>query len=129
MMSGPFAVFLVARLANGQVAAVSRPDGSLGLPGGKVDPGETWKAAVTRESLEEGWQLPAGSELTELHQQEVDGQPVMWALLTSGLPTPCTPSAKDVARGVRPVRHAASALVGFGNPEALAALAALGGQQ
>jgi len=37
-----------------------------------------------------------------------------------GEPTPTTPSAKDVARGVRPVPVRAHELQGFGNPEALA---------
>jgi len=123
------AVFLVAPLGDDHLAGVIRPDGSIGLPGGKVDPGETWKTALIREAGEEGWQLPSSPQFWVLHRQEVEGRPVLWALLMHGEPTPTTPSAKDVARGVRPVPVLAHELQGFGNPEALANFHRYGGVQ
>ncbi len=37
--------------------ATTRLDGTIGLPGGKADPGETIFECAVRESKEEGWEL------------------------------------------------------------------------
>jgi len=50
---------VVAYDAQGRVLMVRRSDdGTSGLPGGGVEPGETWQEAVTRECEEEtGWRV------------------------------------------------------------------------
>lgn len=52
-----FAVFILARNNIGQFALVTRDNGGIGLPGGKVDNGEDICAAALREAKEEGWNL------------------------------------------------------------------------
>lgn len=59
-MEDLFAVFVVAVDEDGLVAMTTRPKGkseSHGLPGGKVDPGESPVEAVLREAKEEGWEV------------------------------------------------------------------------
>lgn len=79
-----FAAFLIAKPQTGrEYAATTRAadrgeQGKIGLPGGKVDPGETETAAVIRESAEEGWRVPANSVLTEVNRAIVEGQEVVW---------------------------------------------------
>ncbi len=82
-----FATFLIAptdtdltRLAATTRAADTGEAGKIGLPGGKVDAGETDKQAVIRESAEEGWNVPADANLTLCHVDIVDGKQVSWFL-------------------------------------------------
>lgn len=81
MNSQYFAVFAVARMTASDgstfLCATTRPDGTIGLPGGKVDPGETAYGAVIREAREEGWELNLIS-FQPIHVAEVDGKPVAW---------------------------------------------------
>lgn len=79
-----FAVFVIAEV-NGGFAATSRAldrsadDAGItcGLPGGKVDPGETDAEACVRESHEEGWDVELIS-MTPIYSCEVQGKPVSW---------------------------------------------------
>lgn len=76
----PFAVFVVAKDSQGRVAATTRAadrgeSGKIGLPGGKVDPGENPKDAAQRESHEEGWDITVGEVI---HKALVDGNMVWW---------------------------------------------------
>ena len=52
-----FACFTIATNNIGQIAMVTRTDGTVGLPGGKVDPNENPFDCVNREATEEGWML------------------------------------------------------------------------
>lgn len=54
-MSNFFAVFGYCLQGNGRVASVTRPEGGIGLPGGKLEEGETEIEALRRECEEEGW--------------------------------------------------------------------------
>lgn len=50
-----YAVFAYSLQGGGKVAAVTRPEGGIGLPGGKVEENETNIEALRRECEEEGW--------------------------------------------------------------------------
>jgi hypothetical protein len=63
-------------------AATTRPTdcgefGKIGLPGGKVDPGEDPVSAAEREALEEGWSLEINDDVP-FYKQFVDGKMVWW---------------------------------------------------
>lgn len=80
----PFAVFAVVSLPGaplkfaGTTRASDRgEEGRVGLPGGKVDPGETPVEALIRECNEEGWEIK-GINPIPIHSQIVDGKPVQW---------------------------------------------------
>lgn len=52
--------FVVAPVGNGLYAAVTRPEGGIGLPGGMAEPGENIRDAAIREANEKGW-FPIGT--------------------------------------------------------------------
>lgn len=75
----PFAAFVIAPVLDERhVAAVTRDTGDapLGLPGGKVEPGEDPRMAAMREAAEEGWAV--SWPLVEVHRASVDGRLVVW---------------------------------------------------
>jgi 8-oxo-dGTP pyrophosphatase MutT (NUDIX family) len=76
-----FAVFVVALTESGNWAATTRPNGGIGLAGGKLDDGETPQEAAIREAYEEGWVICPDS-LILIHEQEVDGKPVEYYVST-----------------------------------------------
>lgn len=60
MNNKPFAAFVLSKTENGLYAATTRPydkETPIGLPGGKVEEGETPMEAALRESEEEGWKM------------------------------------------------------------------------
>ena len=76
----PFAVFAIVKVPGGYAATTRAKDrgeeGKIGLPGGKVDPGEKGEEAVIRESGEEGWEI---SKVTGIAASRmVEGRPVVW---------------------------------------------------
>ena len=76
-----FAVFVVVKLPNGNFAATTRAkdrneEGKIGLPGGKVDFGESPENAARREAHEEGWDVIG--ELALIHTDIVEGRLVAW---------------------------------------------------
>lgn len=72
----PFAVFVLVRV-DGGYAATTRIGGGIGLPGGKIDAGETAVSAVIREAHEEGWDV-SGVSTTPIQTRLVDGKVIQW---------------------------------------------------
>ena len=88
----PFAVFVIAPTAAGAIAATTRAAdrgeaGRIGLPGGKLDPGETPVDALIRECAEEGWAIH-GVSPNPVHRDTVDGREVWWFRASSATPLP-----------------------------------------
>ena len=113
----PFAVFAVVSLPGGEIAATTRASdrgeaGRIGLPGGKVDPGETPVEAVLREAAEEGWDID-GVDPTPIHSQLVEGKPVLWFRAHTAT---LRASYKEQGR-IRPVTASPAQIAasGFGN--------------
>lgn len=76
-----FAAFVVVKLANGKIAATTRPyekdkNKKIGLPGGRVESGETPKDTANRESKEEGWKISKIGKI--IASQMVDGNPIVF---------------------------------------------------
>jgi ADP-ribose pyrophosphatase YjhB (NUDIX family) len=123
-MTSPFAVFAVALLPCGAVAATSRAAdrgeaGKIGLPGGKVDPGESPREALLREASEEGWLL-SGVEETPFHVATVEGKTVAWFRAQSAQ---ALVDFKEKGR-IAPLKASREALAasGYGNDLAFLAL-------
>ncbi len=74
----PHAVFLVAIKPCGDVAAVKMNTGRVGLPGGKLEGGETDKQALLRECKEEGWEVSPLATLNKLKEEFIEGKRVRW---------------------------------------------------
>ena len=89
-MQDIFAVFLWSKLPGGKVAGVVRKDGTVALPGGKVDEGEDPVQALYRECSEEGWQVTATPEF--MYYCQVEGKTVAWYKASS---RPCKPREGD----------------------------------
>lgn len=73
----PFAVFVVVETNNGLYAATTRVEGGIGLPGGKIDKGETLLDAAYRECAEEGWLINKIDDKI-LHEYVVDDKLIIW---------------------------------------------------
>jgi hypothetical protein len=76
----PFAVFVISQISPNSFAATTRPNGGIGLPGGKVDIGENPIDAVIREAKEEGWEVSL--PIFKVHSQLFDGKMVFWYVAT-----------------------------------------------
>ena len=119
-MSTAYAAFLLAPVSGypGFIATVTRWDGTLGLPGGKVELGELPFEAAIRETFEEGWTLPCDAVLSLICERTVEGKKIAW-YSTSSLVKPAM-FWKEQARGIGPVPSPIEALpsTGLGNNDA-----------
>lgn len=116
----PHAAFVVYRLKNGNIAATTRPAdrnqaGRVGLPGGKVDPGESPQDAVRRESKEEGWQI-MGGKLELIASKKIDGKNILYYVLKGGWCKKLE-DHKERDRGIMPMEVSIDVITrsGFGN--------------
>jgi len=109
-----FAVFAVAQLRRTNLfCATTRPDGTIGLPGGKVDQGEDIFQAVIREAGEEGWNLKCDRKI--LRTDIVDGKKVAWIKCYT-MTTPVKSQWKEKYRGIFPLAIPVELLsTGMGN--------------
>lgn len=80
-------VFVLAPVSDGLYAVTTRPrePGRIGLPGGKVDAGETLRAAAIREAREEGFEI-SGLAPRPFYQTTVEGGMVYWFEAQSAAP-------------------------------------------
>ena len=115
MSTNVFAVFVVANISFGRkyFAATTRDDGRIGLPGGKVDAGETPVQAAIRESREEGWDIVVHNT-TPIHQDIIDGKLVQW--FAGELPRKLS-DYKEKDRGIKAIAVSRDTIAnsGFGN--------------
>ena len=125
--TAPWAVCVLAPAGRGRWAATTRAAdrgeaGRVGLPGGKIDAGESVFAALLRESAEEGWVIAGPVRL--FYQAAVDGRPVVWALAHGAR---ALADWKERRRGISPVALPLEAIAasGYGNGGAVRALADL----
>lgn len=102
-MDNIFAVFVIAVDEQGMVAMTTRPkgkSGSHGLPGGKVDPGESLVDAVIREAEEEGWEISLLSD-QPFYVDNVKDRKVAWF---HGTIVQQLTYYKEVERGIKTLR-------------------------
>jgi len=113
----PFAVFVVAPYQDGYAATTRAKDrgesGRIGLPGGKIDPGENPVEAAVRESEEEGWQVLNINPIP-IHKAIVEGKMVWWFRADSAQPLT---EYKEKYRGIIPIKVDLQTIAnsGYGN--------------
>ena len=92
--------------------------GQIGLPGGKLDPGESAHAAAKREAKEEGWNIPF-VDSNPFYEQIVEGELIQWFYGINASPLE---EYKEKGR-IKPILSSVGEVrnCGFGNDQALKA--------
>lgn len=83
-----------------KICGTNRTDGTIGLPGGKCDPGETPVETAIRESYEEGWEIKTDNLIPYI-TQDVSGREVTWVLVQG--PVIMLTEWKEKDRGIGPI--------------------------
>lgn len=112
-----YASFVVIKLSNGKIAATTRPyekskNKKIGLPGGKVEKGETPKEAAYRECKEEGWGVKKINKI--IASKMVDGNPIVWF---EGSDATMLKTYKEKESGIEPLEVSIEEIskTGYGN--------------
>ena len=108
------AAFIVCPVGGGFAATTRVESSGYGLPGGKLEPGESPASAALREAAEEGWRI-FGLHPEPFHQAVVEGKWVVWFRAAAALPLA---SYKEQGR-IAPVVATAGDLTTFGNALAI----------
>lgn len=115
------AVFVVTQL-NGMFCATTRPidkgEGRIGLPGGKVDPGEGLFEAALREAKEEGWLIDAKpSSGSIIHSSESEKYKLFWVTFNERSHPIQLTDYQEKSRGIQPILVGREQIVasGYGN--------------
>ena len=117
--NSPFAVFVIAHFGLSSKLAVTTRDGKdagrIGLPGGKVDAGETPVQAAIREAAEEGFRVKLDADAQPVHMAMVEGKLVYW-YYTPWSVRPLV-EYKEKARGIKATYATVEEVAnsGFGN--------------
>lgn len=121
-----FAVFVVAAVPGGIAATTRATDrgeaGRIGLPGGKVDAGETAYQAALREAREEGWAIEGMAD-RPFHADRVEGRMVSWFAASCATPLEFFKESGRIRPFVASVEAVAQS--GYGNDKAMRAWQAL----
>lgn len=118
-----YASFVVAPCGAGALASTTRAAdrgeaGRIGLPGGKVDAGESARDAAIREAAEEGWEV-CGVEDSPFYTAMVEGRLVFWFAAKTAV---ALHIYKEIGRiSPVPASDAEIAASGYGNDAAIAA--------
>lgn len=116
-----FAVFVVAPVRGGIAATTRAADrgeaGKIGLPGGKVDKGESEQQAAIREAKEEGWSV-IGVESTPYYTAKVEGRTVSWFKATGAIELATYKEQGRISTMVASISEISAS--GYGNDRAMA---------
>ena len=102
-----------------KICATTRTDGTIGLPGGKSEPGETAVETAVRESYEEGWEIKTDNLIPYI-TQDVSGREVTWVFVQGGSVN-MLEEWKEKDRGIGPILVSIQEMIdsGRGNEKAI----------
>lgn len=104
------------------IAATTRlekRENAIGLPGGKVEPGEDPLSAALREAQEEGWDFHGCEIVPEpIYTEVIEHYVVYWFVCVAGIPRKLD-HYKEKYRGIIPIETARQNLVDYGNDRAI----------
>jgi 8-oxo-dGTP pyrophosphatase MutT (NUDIX family) len=103
---------------DGKICATTRVDGTIGLPGGKLDGFEDILEAAFRETEEEGWKIIDGYGIPFL-QMVVNDRVVSWVLVIAKEVVQLE-DYKEKHRGIKPILVDIEEMIASGRGNTLA---------